>query len=166
MKAKSYLFSKYENSHLDILTTFVERASQLCFRDGLIGAITNRTCFYLTTLTNYRKEVLSKLFQFEVFLDLGEGVLDAVVEPAAYVLRNACHTHRDVPFIRLLVERNKGAATLDEIQSVNSGLVSNRGELSALPNDLKTYQQITTQLQALLPGLDPFWPRWIVEAKK
>lgn len=40
-----------------------------------------------------------------------------------------------------------------------------RGDREALPAGLQTQQEITEALRDLLPGLDPFWPRWIVEAK-
>lgn len=40
-----------------------------------------------------------------------------------------------------------------------------RGDTAALPPNLKTKEAITTELKRVLSGLDPFWPRWIVEAK-
>jgi hypothetical protein len=40
-----------------------------------------------------------------------------------------------------------------------------RGDTDTLPVGLKTHNEITDALRSLLPGLDPFWPRWIVEAK-
>lgn len=40
-----------------------------------------------------------------------------------------------------------------------------RGDTDTLPDGLKTHNEITDALRSLLPGLDPFWPRWIVEAK-
>jgi predicted ATPase len=39
-----------------------------------------------------------------------------------------------------------------------------RGESNLLPQDLRTKNQIHTRLRKTLSGLDPFWPRWIVEA--
>ncbi len=40
-----------------------------------------------------------------------------------------------------------------------------RGDKAALPAGLKTKEKIHEALLKYLPGLDPFWPRWIVEAK-
>lgn len=40
-----------------------------------------------------------------------------------------------------------------------------RGDTTSLPDGLKTHEAITDALRKLLPGLDPFWPRWMVEAK-
>lgn len=40
-----------------------------------------------------------------------------------------------------------------------------RGDTSALPPGLKTKKAIHAELTKVLPGHDPFWPRWLVEAK-
>lgn len=40
-----------------------------------------------------------------------------------------------------------------------------RGDTAELPAEFQTQEQITDAMRNLLPGLDPFWPRWIVEAK-
>ncbi|MCB9760210.1 MAG: ATP-binding protein [Alphaproteobacteria bacterium] len=37
-----------------------------------------------------------------------------------------------------------------------------RGDVAALPDHLRTPDAIHDELRALLPGMDPFWPRWIV----
>jgi len=39
-------------------------------------------------------------------------------------------------------------------------------EMNAFPEHLRTQSEIHQQLQRLLPGHDPFWPRWIVTAEK
>jgi len=40
-----------------------------------------------------------------------------------------------------------------------------RGDVAQLPSHLKTREQIHEALLRVLPGHDPFWPRWVVEAK-
>jgi AAA domain, putative AbiEii toxin, Type IV TA system len=40
-----------------------------------------------------------------------------------------------------------------------------RGETKRLPRGLKTKAAIQKALEKCLPGMDPFWPRWIVEAR-
>jgi hypothetical protein len=40
-----------------------------------------------------------------------------------------------------------------------------RGDTQRLPRGLKTRAAIQKALEASLPGVDPFWPRWIVEAR-
>ena len=39
-------------------------------------------------------------------------------------------------------------------------------DMNAFPEHLRTQSEIHQQLQRLLPGHDPFWPRWIVTAEK
>jgi hypothetical protein len=122
LKAKKYIVDEYEHSSSDILACFVERTLGLCCRDGFVGAITNRNCFYLTTMADYRKEILQKKVRFEALLDLGYGVLDAMVEPAAYIMKNVRQPDACAPFIRLLTDNDKGAAALTEIGAVNNGV--------------------------------------------
>ena len=60
---------------------------QLLHPHGLLGAITSRTGFFLSTFQKWREEVLLKEAPPVVFADLGYGVLDsAMVEVAAYCL--------------------------------------------------------------------------------
>lgn len=40
-----------------------------------------------------------------------------------------------------------------------------RGDMEALPDSLKTKEAIHLELQRVLPGHDPFWPRWIVRVE-
>lgn len=68
-------------------TIFVERWLQLLVVGGLLGAITSRTGFFLTSFQQWREEVLLKEAKPTVFADLGPGVLDsAMVETAAYCM--------------------------------------------------------------------------------
>jgi hypothetical protein len=41
-----------------------------------------------------------------------------------------------------------------------------RGDHGALPDGLRTKKAIDAELRRLLPGHDPFWPRWIVRAEQ
>ena len=41
-----------------------------------------------------------------------------------------------------------------------------RGDTKKLPTGLASKSAITRELKRVLSGLDPFWPRWIVEAKE
>jgi hypothetical protein len=52
---------------------------------GLLGAITSRTGFFLSSFRKWREDILLKEARPTVFADLGYGVLDtAMVETAAY----------------------------------------------------------------------------------
>jgi hypothetical protein len=53
----------------------------------MLGAITSRTGFFLSSFTKWREEILLKEARPTVFADLGYGVMDsAMVEAAAYCL--------------------------------------------------------------------------------
>jgi type I restriction-modification system DNA methylase subunit len=129
--SKKYIEAIYENSHSDILAAFVERTLELSVPNGLIGAITNRNCFYLMTMTDYRQKVLQRRVGFEALMDLGEGVLDAMVEAAVYVLRRVPQPEKVAPFIRLLVDEDKESLSLSEVAAVNSGSLTSRAFYSA-----------------------------------
>ena len=129
--SKTYIEANYGNSYNDILAAFVERTLELCVPNGFVGAITNRNCFYLTTMTGYRKEVLQRRVGFEAYMDLGEGVLDATVEAAIYVFRHAPRPQQVAPFIRLLIDEDKAEKAIAEVIAVNSGTLTSRAFYSA-----------------------------------
>lgn len=80
----------YPRSKSDLLAIFVERGLELMRRGGRLGAITSRTCFFLSSFQKWREEVVLRVARPEVMADLGHGVMDdAMVEAAAYVLEKA-----------------------------------------------------------------------------
>ncbi|HRQ87159.1 MAG TPA: SAM-dependent methyltransferase [Bacteroidia bacterium] len=77
----------YPHSYNDILAAFVERGGQFLVPGGRLGAITSRTCFFLSSFTRWRDHVVLGSLHPELLVDLGHGVMDsAMVEAAAYVL--------------------------------------------------------------------------------
>ena len=86
-ETKGLLEVIYPNSKTNLLTIFVERSVQMLRRNGLLGAITSRTAFFLSSYKKWRTNVLLHHTDVTAFADLGEGVLDdANVEVAAYSL--------------------------------------------------------------------------------
>jgi hypothetical protein len=84
---KDQLTKAYPRSKSDLLTIMVERGLELLRTGGRIGAITSRTCFFLSSFQKWREEIVLGIAQPEVMADLGHGVMDdAMVEAAAYVL--------------------------------------------------------------------------------
>ncbi len=85
---KDSLAKAYPSSKNDLLAIFVERGLELLRPGGRIGAITSRTCFFLTSFQKWREEIVLGIAEPEVMADLGHGVMDdAMVEAAAYVLQ-------------------------------------------------------------------------------
>jgi len=85
--AKAHLTKAYPPSKNDLLAIMVERGLELMRSGGRLGAITSRTCFFLSSFQKWREEVVLGIAHPEVMADLGYGVMDdAMVEAAAYVL--------------------------------------------------------------------------------
>ena len=58
----------------------------------------------------------------------------------------------------------KQARAKEAEQAIEAAEALMRGEdMSAYPQHLRTKEQIDGALRELLPGHDPFWPRWVVE---
>lgn len=84
---KDQLAKAYPNSKTDLLSIFVERGLGLMRAGSKIGAITSRTCLFLSTFQKWREQIVLKEAVPEALADLGLGVMDdAMVEAAAYVL--------------------------------------------------------------------------------
>jgi hypothetical protein len=88
LAAKKEFEEGYPRTKNDVFAAFVERCIQLLHPHGLLGAITSRTGFFLSSFQKWREEILLKDAPPVVFADLGYGVLDgAMVEVAAYSLQ-------------------------------------------------------------------------------
>ncbi len=87
LKAKRTFDATYPRTKNDLYAAFVERGIQLLLPNGMLGAITSRTGFFLSSFQKWREEIILEEAPPLVFADLGMGVLDgAMVEVAAYCL--------------------------------------------------------------------------------
>ncbi len=85
--AKAELEQAYPRTKNDVYAAFVERGIGLLHERGMLGAITSRTGFFLSSFQRWREEVLLCQAPPVVVADLGHGVMDdAMVEAAAYCL--------------------------------------------------------------------------------
>lgn len=88
--SKSYIEKNYPRTKNDVYAAFVERGLDWLHPGGLLGAITSRTGFFLSSFRKWREEIVLKEARPTVVADLGQGVLDtAMVETAAYALEKA-----------------------------------------------------------------------------
>ena len=84
---KAAFEQSYPRTKNDLYAAFVERGLNLLHAGGMLGAITSRTGFFLTSFQKWREEIIFSMARPTVVADLGYGVLDtAMVETAAYVL--------------------------------------------------------------------------------
>lgn len=87
LKAKKVFDASYPRTKNDVYAAFVERGIELLHPQGMLGAITSRTGFFLSSFQKWREEIILETAPPLVFADLGQGVLDgAMVEVAAYCL--------------------------------------------------------------------------------
>jgi hypothetical protein len=85
--SKAYIEKTYPRTKNDLYAAFVECWLDRLIPHGLLGAITSRTGFFLSSFQKWREEILLREARVTVMADLGQGVLDtAMVETAAYVL--------------------------------------------------------------------------------
>jgi len=88
--SKRYIERAYARTKNDIYAAFIERGVGVLLTGGMLGAITSRTGFFLTSFQKWREEILLREARPCVFADLGQGVLDtAMVETSAYCLVKA-----------------------------------------------------------------------------
>ncbi|GMG91407.1 MULTISPECIES: BREX-1 system adenine-specific DNA-methyltransferase PglX [Cupriavidus] len=118
---KAYLEETLPRSKGNILTQFIERATQLVRLGGRVGAIVSRTCFFLQSFSAFRKSVLAEDLALETFVDLGQGVLDAMVETAAVTWERSHGKADEATFFRELNRVDKNSGLLDSIHLLKNG---------------------------------------------
>jgi hypothetical protein len=86
--SKKYIDDTYADTKGDVYKAFVESFQNRLIPAGYLGIISSRTGFFLGQSEDWRTRVVLRLFRPIALADLGSGVLDAMVEVAAYVLRS------------------------------------------------------------------------------
>ena len=107
--ARDYIDSRYAAGSSDLGAAFVLRWLQALAPGGRLGAITNRTLLAVQRFAAWREQVIDNA-GLHVLVDLGHGVLDAMVETAMYVCGGAPHSQTRSPsaFLGLLESGDKG----------------------------------------------------------
>jgi hypothetical protein len=155
--AKKYVVENYPRSGHDLACAFVERWLSKCEPGGRLGAITTRTPFFLSSSTKWRQEVILKEGSVEAFVDLGYGVLDAMVETAAYVVAKGSASDAPAVFLRLLKEKDKAQGLLEAIRNPQDKrrFVASPSSFSQVPNSPFCYW-VSDQIRRLFVELPPF----------
>ena len=176
----------YPHSYNDILGAFVDGMLHRLNPRGLLGAITSRTCFYLTSFKEWRKKVVLENSAVRAIADLGQGVMDdAMVEAAAYILENTLPTSSMTVF-RAIADADRQHALHTSLEAYQAGqleyrlFITNQHVFDLLPDspfvywiDGKTIQQLDTGMnfepdagtvrQGLATGDDPRYVRTVWE---
>ena len=107
--ARNYVNSMYSVGSSDLGAAFVLRWLEMLVPGGRLGAITNRTLLAVQRFAAWRGKVIESR-GIEVLVDLGHGVLDAMVETVMYVCGGTCvsQPHSPSAFLGLLDSGDKG----------------------------------------------------------
>jgi hypothetical protein len=144
--SKQLVENTFPRTKNDIYAAFVERGLGILQQGGILGAITSRTGFFLTSFKKWREEILLAEAHPATFADLGYGVLDtAMVETAAYCVEARSGTGL-VTFFRLQQADDKGAALALAVGEVNGNVLSDN-----------TYQVATPSLRSLPGSSFVYW---------
>lgn len=154
--SKKYIESTYSRTKGDVLSNFIERSIEITGETGLVGAITSRTCLFLSTMAGLREEVLGVDAEINLCADLGDGVLDAMVETAAYTISKSCDSSQ---FYRLVVDDDKESKLLELCRGElikNTSFVVNPKSFRKLDNSPYCYWADSTVVSKIaLPGIEP-----------
>jgi hypothetical protein len=122
LPSRGYIDKTYPRTKNDVYAAFVERILQLLHDKGFIGIISSRTGFFLSSFTKWREEILMKESSLHAVADFGFGVLEAMVETAAYTVEKTPATGRKAVFFRVLKDDidAKGEKLLEAIQNAES----------------------------------------------
>ena len=87
VQSRPYIAKTYADTKGDVYQAFIESFQSRLAPSSFMGIISSRTGLFLAQATDWRERVFFRLYRPVVLADLGFGVLDAMVETAAYVLR-------------------------------------------------------------------------------
>jgi hypothetical protein len=128
LPSKPYIEETYGDTKGDVYKAFVECFHARLVPAGYLGIISSRTGFFLGQSEDWRTRVVLRLFRPIALADLGMGVLDAMVEVAAYVLRGISLpeardlTHSIVPVLEQVVRDKQDRFSLPKWQAARGGL--------------------------------------------
>lgn len=165
LPSKDYVDQSYGDTKGDVYKAFVEGSFDRLLPAGMLGIISSRTGFFLTQSQDWRERVVLRLFRPHVLADLGEGVLDAMVETAAYAMRRLDRseeldlTLQLVPALKEMHEANESTFSIPAYARYRSGLKRHQAlqELGWLeranlvreiPGRIRKFELVSTKLIA------------------
>jgi hypothetical protein len=138
---RQYLASALPTGKHDLCAAMIERSLGSLAQGGALGAITTRTALFIQTFSEWRKRILDS-FVLRTVADFGLGVLDAMVETAAYVIaRPLGVTNRESAVFSALTASDKNASLIDSIACKNghSGEWRAQDDFTLIPNSPIAY---------------------------
>ncbi|HQO64937.1 MAG TPA: hypothetical protein PK528_15115, partial [Syntrophorhabdus sp.] len=84
----AFLEHSFPYANLDLAACFLDNGIRMSVECGIIGAITARSLYFLSSFERFRRNQLLKENSFVFFADLGAGVLDAFIDVALIVVEH------------------------------------------------------------------------------
>ena len=132
-KSKDYIDSNYLLSKADLASAFIDRMIEVCQTNGMVSSITTRTLYFIGSHKEWRKQNIIGNQRVKYFVDLGGGVLDAMVETCATVY--SLQETIDTAFIRITKDENKQEALLAALNdSRNAFFIKNIYDFLSISN--------------------------------
>ncbi len=173
--SKPYIDDTYGDTKGDVYKAFVECFHARLVPAGYLGIISSRAGFFLSQSEDWRTRVVLRLFRPIALADLGSGVLDAMVEVAAYVLRSlSVPEARDiilsiVPVLGKVVRDPQDRFSLPKWQAARDGLkrhqaltelehLENEGFILRCPGDTVRYTPLWRPVKAVTAPPKPVFP--------
>ena len=104
ISTKSYIDKMYPVSKFDIYACFIDMGLNILTSKGLLGIITSKTGFYINGAKDWRKRMIEE--NILCYVDLGLGVLDALVEVSCYTIQKIAITDK-ITFLDFRRSANK-----------------------------------------------------------
>jgi antitoxin (DNA-binding transcriptional repressor) of toxin-antitoxin stability system len=128
------------NKITDIDALFTIFAVEQLIPHGLVGMITNRTQLLKPALSDFRRLTLTERSKIEICVDLGNGVLDAMVETAAFTSRKSSNIKPSYSsFFSCLKSQNKFLCMQNITSDTSSARLINCESFSELPDTRFAY---------------------------
>ncbi len=160
ISSREYLYPRFESSKLDVFAAFVDRGVEI---GASVGAITSRTCFFLAGFEEWRRNFTTGEIRVFALADLSDGVLDAMVEAAAYCLIGNSNT--SASFLRATETQEKGDIILEGCRSLTSGernadaFLATFDSFKSIPKQPFAYW-LSPSESGLFDRLDGLQPKW------
>jgi len=128
-KAGEYLLIGYIKSFYDLAAAFYQMAFERMTHGGRLGAIANRTIHDSKRLSDFRKRLLQEK-ELASFIDLGSGVLDALVEAALTVNGNQAPLGETL-FADCTQHEDKGSGLLSHVDASRPWLIRQQARFTS-----------------------------------
>ena len=175
LPSKPYIEETYGDTKGDVYKAFVECFHARLVPAGYLGIISSRTGFFLSQSEDWRTRVVLRLFRPIALADLGSGVLDAMVEVAAYILRSLSTpetsdlTHSIVPMLEKVMRDSQDRFSLSKWQAARGGLkryqavaelehLEAHGFIQRSPGDVVRYTPIWSSVKQVTVPMGPVFP--------